>query len=131
MASAEGDHLEAVVPRLEGAGHRRRDPDCVERLHLDHLVVEFHPAAAPDDDVDLLRLVVVVTERLAFVRLQAVIAEAGVLGLDVLPGETGLHRVAVAEVRRRILDLGQLLMGEGIAHLVLSVAGRKEATRAQ
>jgi hypothetical protein len=119
---AEGDHLEAVVAGFESAGHFWRDPDRVERLHLDDLVVEFEQAGAADDHVDLLRLLVVVAEGLPLARFQAVEAEPRLLRLDVVLGEPRLHVVAEAELRRRVLDLVQLFMGEGIAHAAPFVA---------
>src|SRR4051794_6822690 len=115
-ARPEGDHLDALVARLEGPGHLRGDADRVEPLDLDDLVVEFEQPAAANDDVDLLRLLVDVTEGLPFPRLQAVEAEAGVLGLDVVLGEPCLHGVAEAELGGRVLALIQLLVGEGVAH---------------
>src|SRR6476659_7484609 len=115
-ARAEGDDLEALVACFEGTGHFRRDTDRVEPLHLDDLVVEFEQAAAADDHVDLLRLLVDVAERLSFPGFQSMEAEAGVLGLHVVLGEARLQVVAEAELRCRILDLGQLLVGERIAN---------------
>src|SRR4051812_39488984 len=124
-ARAEGEHLEPLVSGFEGAGHLRGDPDRVERLDLDDLVVELEQPAAADDDVDLLRLLVDVAEGLPFPRFEPVEAEAGVLGLDVVLGEPCLHVVAEAEAGCRVFDLVQLLVGEGVAHdapLVAAVA---------
>src|SRR3954452_22546903 len=116
-ARPESEHLEALVAGFEGARHLRRDADRVERLDLDDLVVEFEEAAAADDDVDLLGLLMDVAEGLPFARLDPVEAEAGVLGIEVVLGEARLHDVvAEAELRRRVLDLVELLVSEGVAH---------------
>ena len=84
---------------LEGAGDLGRDPDRVERLDLDDLVVELHPAGAAEDDVDLLGLLVLVAERAALARLQPVMADAGLLGVEVVLGEARLLHLLHARIR--------------------------------
>lgn len=69
MTSADREHLEPAGAGLEGAGNAGGDPDRVERLDLEHLVVELDPAAAAENDEDLLGLLVPVPERLPVNRI--------------------------------------------------------------
>src|SRR5436190_13511985 len=64
VARAEGKQLDAIWAALEGADHAGGDTNRVEALELEDVVVELHPARAGDDDVDLLGLLVAVSERL-------------------------------------------------------------------
>src|SRR3989475_7437275 len=50
----EDEQLEAVRPCLERPRHVRRDADRVHGADLDDVVVESHPAAARQHDVDFL-----------------------------------------------------------------------------
>src|SRR5665809_59855 len=86
----EGQQLESVRPALERARHAGGDPDRVERLDLDDVVVELHTTGAREHDVDLLRPLVAVRERLALAGLDAVVAQPGALGVEVVGREPGL-----------------------------------------
>src|SRR5215212_3903106 len=97
---AEGEQLEPVIARLEGAGDAGRDADRVERRDVDDVVVELHPPSAGEDHVDLLRLVVAVGEALPGAGLDAMEGQSRALGLEVAPREPSLLPILVAELRR-------------------------------
>jgi hypothetical protein len=81
---AEGEQLEAVRTALEGPGHGGGDADGVQRSDLRDVVVELDPAPARQDDVDLLGVLVAVAEGLAGACPDAVMAEARLLGPELL-----------------------------------------------
>ena len=85
------DQLEPVRPGLERAHDVRGDADDVPRAEVDDLVVELDPARAADDDVGLLLLAVAMAERRAEAGAVAEVADAEVLGVDVLAGEPCLE----------------------------------------
>src|SRR4029078_12735510 len=101
VAGTEDDQLDPVRPALELPGDARREAHRVKPGEVDDGVVELHPAAAADHDVDLLGLVVPVGERLALPRLDAVEADAGLLGVEVAARETCLLPLRGAETDRR------------------------------
>jgi hypothetical protein len=82
-----------------------RDPDRVPGAQLDDVVVELHPHAAADDDVDLLLRAVAVAERLAEAGRHAEVRQAGLLELERLAGEAGLEVRRQPGARREVLDL--------------------------
>jgi len=86
----EREHLEPVLARLEGAGDAGRDPNRVTLLQLENLIVELEAAGPGDNEVGLLGLRVPVAEALSLTGLEAVVAEPGLLGVDVSVGEAGL-----------------------------------------
>ena len=115
-AGAEREQLEAVLPALEGPRDPRRDTDRIEPFQLDDVVVQLHPAGAGKDDVDLLDVVVPVPKRLPAARLDPVMTETGLLGLQILVREAGLLTLREAELHGRILDVGQVQVRVGSAH---------------
>src|SRR5438105_15817841 len=126
LARAEREQLDSVRATLERADHPRRDADRIERADLDDLVVELDPAGAFQHDVDLLGLVVPVREPLPLAGLDAVVADAGVLGLELARAQARLLELVVTELRIGVLDVGQLLErvsgGHGGSLLGYSVA---------
>ena len=116
VVRSEGEQLEAVRPGLERAGDRRRDAQRVERGRVDDLVVELRAPRAGEHDVDLLGVLVDVTERNALVGLDALMRDAGVRRLEVLAGEARLLDLAVAERLGGVLDVGELLERVGGGH---------------
>jgi hypothetical protein len=69
-----------------------------------------------------------VAEGLARVRVHPVVADAGLLGLQVVVRKAGLADVAEAELRRRVLDLFHVLFRVGSCHLVLFLPAATGAT---
>src|SRR4051794_12445238 len=117
VALAEREQLEPFRPGLELAHHRWRHAQRVEALQLHHVVVQLHTPGARHDHVDLLGLVVLVSERLTLARLDAVVREADLLAVEGVPGEARLLDLLEPEAGRRILDLGEALVRVcGFAH---------------
>src|SRR5262249_15095311 len=96
---------------LEGAGQRRGDPDRVELANRADLLAELHPAAAAEDQVDLLGLAVAVDERRALAGVEAEVGHAGLVGIEGGPGDPRLPALAEAIGRRRVLDLVEVDVG--------------------
>src|SRR5215218_3171694 len=95
---ADDEDLQALRAGLippPGAGG---DADRVPLRELDDLVVQLHPAAAAQDEVDLLLLPVGVAVGEAVVGWDALIAEAGVLQLEGLGRQTELQVKSAVEV---------------------------------
>jgi hypothetical protein len=107
---AEGEQLEAFGAGLEHPRHLRCDPDRIEPIDLEDLVVELDPAGAGDDDVDLFCVLMPVRESLTSPGLDAVVADTRVLGFQVLVGEASLLDFVEAELGGGILDLGEVLV---------------------
>src|SRR3954452_5114589 len=106
---SEDEDLEVGVARLECPDDRGADADRIERTDVDHLIVELELPAAREDHVDLLRLAVLVCERLALARLDHLVGEAGVLGAHILVGEARLQGLGEPRFCRDILRLAQVL----------------------
>ena len=96
----EREHLETLGPGLPGPSDRRRHANGVQALDVDDLVVELHPPRARDHHVDLLGPLVAMGHGGTLVRRNALVGEAGVLGLEVVVGEPHLLEVAEPELRR-------------------------------
>ena len=125
------------VPRADASNSRPLSgPASNERITLgatriassgprvDDLVVELDAARSGDHDVDLLGLVVLVPERLALAGLDAVEADARVLGVEVVRGEARLLDLAEPELDGGVLDIGELLERVGRGHAgSLSLSG--------
>src|SRR4051794_10271762 len=88
--AAGDDQLEPLVPGLEGPGHLGGDADQVPAPHVADLVVELDPPGAADDDVDLLLDAMGVSHRGAETGAVAEVADAEVLGAQVLSAEARL-----------------------------------------
>src|ERR1039458_6007801 len=73
-------------------------------------------AGASEDDVDLLSALMLVGERLALLRLETVVAESGVFGVERILCKSSFLDVAEARLRRGILDVGELPQGIGGGH---------------
>src|SRR5205823_9545762 len=112
----EGQDLHALRSGLERAHDARRDPERVQRSELEDLVVELDPSRSIDDDVDLLGVLVPVPERLTLAGLEPLVADPGVLGVEVGPREACLLHVADAESRGDVLDLHEVLERVGSGH---------------
>src|SRR4051794_18944902 len=112
---ADGEELESVGARLELARDPGRDAKGVEGLEVDDVVVELDPARAGEHDVHLLGVLVPVPEALPHARLDAVVADAGLLGLEVGGGKARFLVVLVAEARGGVVGAGQsvVLVGGG------------------
>src|SRR5437763_3976515 len=109
VVGAEGEDLEALGAGLEAPGHLRRDADGVQRTDVHRLPVELDAAAPGEDDVDLLRLLVAVSERLVAPGAHQVVGQAGGPGVEVPGGEVRLLRLGEAALDRGVLDLAQVL----------------------
>src|SRR6266545_16954 len=117
---AEQDDLCAVGPALEVAHRLLRDTHSVPRLQVEDLVVELQARAPVDDDVDLLLLVVRMSERNAKVRLEPEKADAGVLQLERHARRAVFHVRRHVELRRLILDI--------FLHVQLRVVGHRTSS---
>jgi hypothetical protein len=81
------------------------DADGVPLLQLPDLVAELDPRAAADEDVHLLLVLVLVGERDAVARLDALITEPGVLHPERHTGHASLDVGRQAEVRGLVVDV--------------------------
>src|ERR1700730_8999532 len=109
VTRSKGEQLDSVGPGLERSDDPRGNAERIERLYLDDLIVELDATGAPKYDVDLLCLLMPVRESLALVGLQTVVADAGVLGLEILIGEPSLLDFAEPEPGGGVLDIGEFL----------------------
>lgn len=109
MAGTEGQKLETVWTRLEGACHLRRHPYGVQRADLLDVIFQLHPTVARQDDVDLLGLIMTVRESLAAVGLDYVEGQPNRLRSQILASEAGLLDGVEAEFARDVVDLAQVL----------------------
>src|SRR5207244_8029031 len=122
IGRADDEDLEALRPGLVASPRTGRDAHHVPLLELDDLVVDLHPPAPAHDHVHLLLLLVRVAEREAIAGRRALVAQAGLLELERLPREAGLHVRCAPEP------------GRGVLHVLLEVPervrhGRSSTTR--
>src|SRR3954454_253786 len=111
---AEREDLEPLGPGLERARHARRHADRVERADRHDVVVELDAPVTGEDDVDLLGLLVAVTEGRALARLEDEVHEAGPLGLEVAAREARLLDLAEPVLGGQVLDLAEV--ADRVAH---------------
>ena len=78
----EGEDFEAFFAGLERPYYGRSHPYQVSRLQVNDLVVELHATGAGDDEVDLLGPLVAMPEPLPLPRLEGVVAEPRLLGVE-------------------------------------------------
>jgi hypothetical protein len=104
VVRSEGEELEPVGARLEGARDLRRDADRVERADVGEVVAELDAPAPGQDDVDLLGVDVAMGERAAHPRLEPEVRDAGLLRAERRAGDARLPVVAEAVARRGVLD---------------------------
>src|SRR4051794_10172229 len=105
IGGAEGDDLEALRAALVASPCTGRDAHHVPLLELDDLVVDLHTPAPAHDHVHLLLLLVRVAEREAVAGRGALVAQSGLLELERLPREAGLHIRCAPEPGRGVLDV--------------------------
>src|SRR3954462_9266976 len=113
IGSANDDDLEALGPGLVASPRTGRHSHRVPLLELDDLIVEFDPPAPAHDHVHLLLLLVRVAVRKSIAGRDALVAEAGLLELELL----GRH--AELQVRRTVE------VGPDILQIVLEVPERE------
>src|SRR4029077_10352497 len=88
---AEGDQRDPVGACLEVAHYARADPEDVPLPQIVHIVVEFDPARALGDHVDLLLLRVLVPERRAEPGRQLLDADAADRTAEIPLRESDVH----------------------------------------
>src|SRR5690349_7118225 len=115
--SADDDDLEALRPCLIASPRAGWDAHGVPFLELDDLVVELHPPAPAQDDVNLLLLPVRVAVRKAITGRHALVAQAGLLEPE------RLGRQAELEVRRAVE------VGSDVLQILLEVPERERHRR--
>ena len=108
VARAGRQQLDPVGPTLERTDHPGRDAYGVEGFELQDLVVELDAAGAGEHDVDLLRVLVSVREPLPLARANAVVADTGLLRLEIARGEASLLELGVAELGSGVFDVCEL-----------------------
>jgi hypothetical protein len=105
VRGAEGEQLAAVWAGLDAAHRLRRDADCVPLLDLDDLVVQLETAAAADQQVELLLVLVAVPEGQAVIGGEALVADRRFLQLQRQAGEPGLEVRGEAVLLGAVVDL--------------------------
>src|SRR4051794_29608445 len=105
IGRTEDEDLEALGPALVASPRAGRDAHHVPLLDLDDLVVELHPAAAADDHVQLLLLLVRVAVREAIAGRDALVAQAGLLELERLACEAELQVRRAVEVGPDVVQI--------------------------
>src|SRR5262249_11724821 len=102
VVGAERQPRQAFLARLEGPLHLGCYTDRAEALVLLDPVTRPHAAAARQHDIDLLRLIVLVPERLALAGLQHLVGQARLLRAQFLAREMCLAHLLEAELRRAV-----------------------------
>ena len=105
MTGSHGEHLNPVWTSLKSSNYARTDPDRIERLNFKDLVIEFEPARAAENDVDLLCLLVLVGERLALARNQPMETNSCLGSIKVILGKPCFHIGAKSKFGCGILDI--------------------------
>lgn len=90
-------------PPSERPGDRGRHADRIQGLELDRLAIQHNSSTSADDDVDLLGVVVAVRS-VPLPRLDDVVSEACVLGVEGSPGKPSLLDRVVTKAGGHVLD---------------------------
>src|SRR5437660_6796996 len=117
IGRAGDEDLEALRPGLVASPRTGRDAHRVPLLEFDDLVVDLHPPAPAQDQVDLLLLLVRVAVRKAIAGRDALVAQGGLLELE------RLGRRAELQVRRTVEP------GAEVLQIVLDVPERERHGR--
>src|SRR5437899_6652520 len=131
IGRADDEDLEALRPGLVASPRTGRDAHRVPLLEFDDLVVDLHPPAPAQDQVDLLLLLVRVAVRKAIAGRDALVAQGGLLELERLGRRAELQVRGAVEPRADVLQIfldvpererhgGILWHREGRAHNTLS-----------
>src|SRR6059036_3909847 len=105
IGSANDDDLEALGPGLVASPRTGRDAHRVPLLEFDDLVVDLHPPAPAQDQVDLLLLLVRVAVRKAIAGRDALVAQGGLLELERLGRRAELQVRGAVEPRADVVQI--------------------------
>jgi hypothetical protein len=128
VRGAHDEELGTRVARFDAPHRVLVDPNGIPRLEVPDLVLDLHPRAAADEDVDLLLVLVLVAERQPESGRHSAIADTRVLEAQRDAGHPELEVRRKAEVRCLIVGVLEVEMGV-IAHDLDCNAARVEVMK--